>query len=192
MTEITIQRVADGDNRSLSIFKDAEEIVRRIRERAFGLSQARGRRQADPLHDWLTAEREICWPATELTEQTNDFVLSLALPGYEPDDVVVTATPHELIVHGKHETRRASDPDARVVWSDFRSDDVYRRVELPHAIDVAAVSATMENGLLKVTAAKSQDAAPTAQADAPAKADAPLQAVQPATDDKVTTLAKAA
>ena len=165
MQEIKIQRVADPGDRSLSVLEEAENVVRRIRERAFGLSLARGRRQADPLQDWLAAEREICWPAAELAEHANDFVLSLALPGFEPGDVVVTATPRELLVHAKHETKAQSGADERIVWSDFRSDDVYRRVELAVDIDVDTVATTMENGLLKVTAAKAAKAEPPAKVE---------------------------
>ncbi len=192
MNDIKIQRVADGDDRALSIFKDAEDVLRQVRDRAFGLSLARGRRQADPLQDWLTAEREICWPATELAERTNDFVLSLALPGFEPGDVELTATPAELIVHGKRETRAESDPNARIVWSDFRSNDVYRRVAFPLPVDVQKMSATMDNGLLKVTAAKAVVREPPARADEPANADAAANTEAGASDQNATKLAQAA
>jgi len=154
MSDITIQKVAKTEDRSLSIFKEIEELMRKIRERAFGISMARDQRWANPLEDWLAAERELCWPAAELVERDKDFVLSIALPGFEPGNVVVTATPRELIVHAKVETAAESKKEERIVWSDFRTNDVYRRIEFASDIDVDKVSATLKNGLLKVVAAK--------------------------------------
>ena len=158
MPDITVQKVAKTEDRSLPIFKETEELLRQIRERAFGLSIARGRRWASALQDWLAAEREFCWPAAELLERDKDFVLSVALPGFEPGNIVVTVTPRELIVHAKLETAAESKKEEQVVWSDFRTNDVYRRIELARDIDVNKVSASLKNGLLKVVAAKLEKA----------------------------------
>ncbi len=154
MSDITIQRVAKTEDRSLPIFKETEELIRQIRERAFNLSIARGRRWASALQDWLAAEREFCWPAAELVERDKDFVLSIALPGFEPANIAVTATPRELIVHAKLDTAAQSKKDEQIVWSDFRTNDVYRRIELAQDIDVDNVSASLKNGLLRIVATK--------------------------------------
>jgi HSP20 family protein len=157
MSNITIQKVAKAEDHSLPIFKETEDFLRRIRERAFGLSIDRGRRWASPLQDWLAAEREFCWPAAELLEQDKEFVLTIALPGFEPANIVVTATPRELIVHAKVETATESKKDEHIVWSNFQANDVYRRFELPKDIDVENASASLKNGLLKVVATKLQN-----------------------------------
>ncbi len=79
----------------------------------------------------------------------------MAIAGFKPEDITVTATPRELIVHAAvAETRTRKAKDERVWWSEFRSNDVYRRVELPADILVDKVSARYEHGLLKVTAPK--------------------------------------
>lgn len=163
MSNVTIQKVAKAEDRSLPIFRETEELLRQVRERAFGLSMARGRRFASALQDWLTAEREFCWPAAELVERDKDFVLSIALPGFEPANIVVTATARELIVHAKLEKAAESKKDEQIVWSDFRTNDVYRRVELAKDIDIDNVSASLKNGLLKVVAAKAEKPAKTVQ-----------------------------
>ena len=163
MSDITIRKVAKTKDRSLSIFKEIEELLRQIRERAFGIYMARGRRWASELEDWLAAEREYCWPAAELVERDKDIVFSVALPGFEPGNVVITATPRELIVHAKVKTAAGSKKEERIVWSDFRTNDVYRRIELARDIDVNKVSATLKNGLLRIVAAKFE------KADKPAK-----------------------
>jgi HSP20 family protein len=159
MADITIQKVAKLDDRTLPVFKETEELLRRIRARAFDLFSGRGFGDGHALDDWLAAEREICWPAGELVERDADFTLSIALSGFEPNDISVAATPRELIVHAKTKSERTEEAKkpGEIRWSEFRSNDVYRRVELPKDIDVQKVSALLQNGLLKIVAAKAQE-----------------------------------
>jgi HSP20 family protein len=157
MSDITVQKVARVEDRALPVFKETEEIMARIRQRAFDLFGRRGFRVGRALDDWVMAEREVCWPAGELAERDKDFVLSVALAGFEPADIAVTATPRELIVHAQTKAERAVEPkkeEGEIRWSEFRSNDVYRRVELPMDINVEKVSASLKNGLLKIIAAK--------------------------------------
>jgi HSP20 family protein len=159
MTAVTVQKAAKEADRTLPVFKDIERLTHRIREHAFAVFAARGFQQDWALNDWLTAEREFCWPASELAESEKDYTLSVAMAGFKAEDITVTATPRELIVHGAVEetrTRKAKTTEERVRWSEFRSNDVYRRVELPADILVEKVSARYEQGLLKITAPKAK------------------------------------
>ena len=69
----------------------------------------------------------------------------------------MTATPRDLIVHAKSKTEGKKDAgksSSKVCWSEFRSNDVYRQVDLPQDIDPQSVSASLDNGLLKIVATK--------------------------------------
>ncbi|HYB65123.1 MAG TPA: Hsp20 family protein [Steroidobacteraceae bacterium] len=157
MAEIKVQKVLDpGKKSTLPVFKEIEQIVERIRARAFDLSSGRGFAEGHAIDDWLTAEREICWPATELTEDERTFSLSVALPGFEAAEISVTATANELIVHATSKARKGG---GKLYWSEFRSNDVYRLVDLPKVIDPQSVSASLHNGLLKIVATKSANEA---------------------------------
>ena len=158
MPDINVERVGDG-KRTLPIFKEMESLMDRIRTRAFEMFAGRGTGDGHALEDWLAAERELCWPAGELIEEDKAFVLTLALPGFAPADVSVTATPREIIVHAKSKTESKSEGEpkkgeAKICWSEFRSNDVYRRVELATDIDVQSVSASLKDGMLKIVATK--------------------------------------
>lgn len=164
MTEVKVQKLADSEKKSsLPVFKELEQVAERVRARAFELFSRRGFAGGHELDDWLAAEREICWPSGELLEQGRAFTLNVALPGFEAGDISVTATPRELIVHAKSKTEmkkengRKSD---RVCWSEFRSNDVYRRVDLPGEIDPQSASASLHNGLLQITATRVTQAPP--------------------------------
>jgi HSP20 family molecular chaperone IbpA len=160
MMDMRVEKVADPRKRTLPVFKEVESLLDRIRTRAFEMFSGRGFGEGHALDDWLAAEREICWPAGELVEQDKGYVLSLTLPGFEPADVSITTTPREVIVHAKTKIERKGEEEAKkgakgkVCWSEFRSNDVYRRVELAKDIDVQSVSASLENGILKIVAAK--------------------------------------
>lgn len=164
MTEIKVQRITDeGKKPTLPVFKEMEGVFERIRARAFDLFSRRGFGEGHALDDWVTAEREICWPAGELMEDDKAFTLSVALPGFDPADISVTATPHELVMHAKSRTESKKEEDAKkgqkVCWSEFRSNDVYRQVDLPKNIDPQSASASLSNGLLKIVATKAEKVA---------------------------------
>ena len=156
MSEINIQRVVTED-RTLPAFAEAERMFEQVRRRAYELFSGRGFGEGRALDDWLAAEREFNWPATELVEREQEFVLSVMLPGFEPADVELTATSRALIVRAKAKSERRDESkkgEARVHWSEFRSNDVCRRVEFAKEIDVEKISATLKNGVLRVVARK--------------------------------------
>ena len=162
MTEITVQKAATPEDLKLPVFEEVEQMMGRIRERAFGAFAGRGFASGQELSDWLAAEREFCWPASELTESAENYTLSIAMAGFDPKDIEVTATPREIIVSAKMQSRRTDVPKVKaeqVCWSEFRSSDVYRRVELPLEVRVEKVSAEYNNGMLKVAAPKVDSAA---------------------------------
>ena len=156
MSKPEIQKVPVAGERTLPIFEELEEFADRIRVRAYNLFKGRGFDTGHDLDDWLAAEREIGWPAAELVEENDEFEIRIALAGFEPDDVVITATPDEIIVKAAHEEKKPEDDDARVHWSEFRSNVVYRHITLPSPIVVDKVEASLKRGMLRDRGAESR------------------------------------
>lgn len=173
MANVTVQKVTTPEDRELPVFEEVERTMQRIRDRAFEIFVDHGFEKSRALDDWLAAERELCWPAAELVERDQVYALSVAMAGFEPGDITVTAAPHELIVHAKAEATRGDKTKGKkneeICWSEFRSNDVYRRVELPVDITVDKVSASYENGLLKIIAPKAKQPASNVPITAAAK-----------------------
>ena len=161
MSKPGIQKVSSTDERKLPIFEEIDELADKIRLRAYNLFKGRGFTAGNDIDDWLTAEREICWPAAELIEEDDEFEVSVALAGFDDDDVEITATPREIIVKASHkdEMTEKSEDDEKVRWSQFRSNEVYRQISLPSDIDVEKVEAEMKRGMLKIEAPKAKEAA---------------------------------
>jgi HSP20 family protein len=127
--------------------------------RAYDLFEHRGAGDGHALDDWLEAERAFCWPESELTEADRSFSLMVELAGFEPGEIEVTATPREIMIKAAHEQEgKESVDDDRVEWTEFRRSDIYRRVELPAAVDVDGIAASLKNGVLAITVPKAEAA----------------------------------
>jgi len=157
MSEIRVKTVPSLKDRSLPIFTEFDDIADRIRDRAYALFRERGFDEGHDLEDWLAAERQICWPAAELEEDDHEFRLKVAMAGFEPAEIAVTATPHEIFVKAGHESKHESREEANVCWSEFRSNDVYRHFDLPDDVRVKDITARFSNGLLTIDAPKARE-----------------------------------
>ncbi|HXP88862.1 MAG TPA: Hsp20 family protein [Bryobacteraceae bacterium] len=129
-------------------------IVEEIRQSAFSRFEGRGQTNGGDLDDWLRAEREVVWcPASELVEAKDDFQARVALAGFDAKDVKVTATPQALIIEAeKTHTHDAKEGDVR--FCEFSDKKLLRRIELPTDIDIDKVTASLDNGMLRVNAPK--------------------------------------
>lgn len=162
MSRLNVEKVPSTEDKSLPIFAEVEQLATRIRDRAYSLFAGRGFSGGSDFDDWLMAEQEICWPKAELVEDDKVFVVKVALAGFDPKDLAVTATPREIIVKATHEYERKEpdDSETKIRWSEFRSEDVYRRIGLPADIDVDKVDARFQRGLLVVAAPKAPASRP--------------------------------
>ena len=172
MAKPNIEKVPGSGKRALPVFAEFDEVVERIRARAHELFAEHGFGEGRDLEHWYKAEREICWPTAELLEEDKYYISKIALAGFEAKDITVTATPNEVIAKAAT-TVKKSEPEkkgkATIRWSEFRSEDVYRRIEMPGETDVASVSADFKNGILTVKAIKADAVAKPASKKKKAK-----------------------
>jgi len=154
VANIAVQKIEDKKANPLPLFREIEQQFEKVRRRAFELFEKRGGELGHELDDWFEAEHEVMgWPASEMTEADSKYDMAITLPGYEPKDIQVTATPSEIIVHAKVEKEEKKEEE-KCLWTEFQSNNVYRRFELPEAIDVEKVTANLRNGMLHITAFK--------------------------------------
>ncbi len=163
MGKLNVEIVSPDEGRALPIFAEFDEISDKIRDRAYQLFSNRGFQEGRDLDDWLEAERLICWPTSELIEHDKDFTIDIALAGFKPDEISVTATPSEIIVKAEQEERK-SDEKAITHFSEFRSRKAVRRFALPEEVSTGSISAKLSDGMLEIQAPKAG-----AVSDAPKK-----------------------
>lgn len=157
MAVIAVQRVPDAQKRTLPVFEEIERMLGDVKQRAFDLFRSRGAQLGHALDDWLQAEREVLgWPAAQLKEAGQAYDLQVTLPGFDAKEVQVTATPAEIIVHAQTKNSDQPTEETPVVWTQFGRNDVYRRFELACPIDVDRVTASLDKGILRITAPKAE------------------------------------
>ena len=162
MSHVAIEKVHEEGERSASFFEDLKNLAERVRHRAFELFEHRGAGHGSDLDDWLQAERELTWaPESELKENDGRFELEIAVPGFEEKDLNVTALPDAVVVRA--EASNSYDKTENGVHrAEYGERSLLRRFDLPAHIDVDKVTASLDRGVLKLSAPKSGQPAATA------------------------------
>jgi HSP20 family protein len=154
MPQVAVTKLNDEEKKTQPIFGEIARRLEAVQQRAFDLFEKRGREVGHELDDWFRAEHELLGRSTaELAEQDRSYQVQVALPGFEAGDIEVTATPTGLIVHAAAEKQNETEENS-VLWTEFGSSDVYRRFEVPIAINVDQVTAKLDNGILQINAPK--------------------------------------
>jgi HSP20 family protein len=98
------------------------------------------------------------WPATNVFETKEAFVVKAEVPGLAEGDVSVSVEDDVLLVRGE---RKSSVPEGYKVHLRERSPVAFtRKVPLPARVDVEAVTAALKDGVLTVTLPKVKEALP--------------------------------
>ncbi len=102
MSNVHIQKFHAPETAPRTFLQELEAMNEAIRQRAFGLFQNRQGGHGSDLDDWLKAEREVAWaPEVELIEKDQEIKARVALPGFDSNDIDVSATPEALVVQAE-------------------------------------------------------------------------------------------
>jgi HSP20 family protein len=126
-----------------------QDEMNRMFDRAFGQATPGGRERG--VRTWA--------PALDIAERKDAYLVSVELPGVNPDDIDVTLEGNLLTIQGeRHQTQESSDQQFHRVerfYGGFR-----RTVSLPSAVQADAIQASYENGLLQLVVPKAEEAMP--------------------------------
>jgi HSP20 family molecular chaperone IbpA len=148
---ISITAIHNPEEASSALFGQTDHHLQEVRHRAFDYFQQRGEVWGKDWDDWLRAEREVLWkPSAEMFENTVAIVLRVAVPGFGPKSIQITATPHSLLVEGT-EPHQHEGVEVRLHFCEF-GQRLFRRFDLPARIDPNQVSATLDKGILEIFA----------------------------------------
>jgi len=97
--------------------------------------------------------------ALNVFEEGDNIVVEAQLPGLRPEDIDVTVERGTLIIRG--ETKAEEERKERnYIIREHRRGSFARSVTLPETVDPDACQASFENGILRLTFPKSQQARP--------------------------------
>jgi HSP20 family protein len=92
--------------------------------------------------------------------QTDDaFIIEASVPGFRPEDVEVTFADGTMTIRG-HRSSETEAKEGSYVRRERRRTSVYRQVGLPAEVRDDQISATFDNGVLKITVPRAEKAQP--------------------------------
>ncbi len=95
-------------------------------------------------------------PPVGIVATETAYVLTMDLPGVRKEDLEISVENRELSISG----RRQRPTDAKLIHRESAGDAVRRVFELDRGINLAAISARFEDGVLALTLPKVEQAKP--------------------------------
>jgi HSP20 family protein len=96
------------------------------------------------------------YPAMDVTEQENEFVAIVELPGAKKEDIKITYEKNVLTVEGERKPFEIPQ-NAQVLLNEMRVREFSRSIRVPVEIDANGIGAELENGILRIVMPKSQE-----------------------------------
>jgi HSP20 family protein len=131
-----------------------KEVSEAIAKRAYDFFEQRGREFGRDVDDWLHAELELLRPApVEIIEGDSELKVRVEVPGFTAKDIQVSVDPQRVIISGKLE-KTDEQKTERTVYTERRSNEILRTLELPAEVDPTKATATLKDGVLHLSLAK--------------------------------------
>lgn len=93
-----------------------------------------------------------------LTDSGDDLVLHAAMPGTEPENILVTFTAKAIMLDST--ARGTMGSDKRVLRQEWGIGKYHRVLRLPRAVDTYRTNVTYDNGVLTVSMPKGHEMTP--------------------------------
>jgi len=183
-TRLTTREALDG------MIEKLDAVVRDVRGKAFESFLKRGEKFGSDLEDWFAAERELFrMPESEMKETETGFEIKAAVPGFAAENLHVQVLPELIVIEGKVEETKPVQAETRaevkaeaktevkkaeehkVIFSEFASKRLFRQYKLPAPINVKDVLASLDKGVLTISARKVQVAPKPAAIEVPVRTD---------------------
>lgn len=157
MAIVAVKKVEENKPAVAPVLEEMKATFEKIRKRAFEFFERRGGAHGFDVDDWVRAEHDLFWvPQAELVETESEFKIKVGVPGFEAKDVNITAQTNEIVIQGEAE-KREEKTERGFLYSEFGTKSLYRRFVLAAPIEIVAVTASLENGMLTITAPKRQE-----------------------------------
>lgn len=100
------------------------------------------------------------WPAMDVAETETAYLVRLDVPGLSRDDVAVDYRDGVLKISGQANSERTIENEGKYYYQERHSGSFARSLRLGRNVDVEAISASMDNGVLAITIPKLESYTP--------------------------------
>ena len=154
MSNVPVQKHREEKSMPEQCLEELRKFSDEIRGKAFDLFEKYGRPAGRALEHWLEAEKQLLsTPRSELLETQEGYELRIAAPGFDANEIEVSALPTVLIVRAQAAATR-DEKQGELRFSEFSDHNLFRRIEFPAPVDVETVTAKVARGVLTVMAQK--------------------------------------
>ena len=101
--------------------------------------------------------RPMNMPAVNITEQPNEYLLSLAAPGMKKDDFKIDVDGNMLTISSEKEENK-EDKNKKFTRKEYSYSSFSRCFSLPEEIKQENIDAKYEDGVLKITLPRKEEA----------------------------------
>lgn len=108
-------------------------------------------------------ENSFFSPRIEVKEKKDQYVISAELPGVEKDDVHVTLDKGILTIEAESHKEDKEEKDGKILRQERRYGKFMRSFNVGPGITEADIQASFKNGVLKLTAPKSEQPTETSR-----------------------------
>lgn len=97
----------------------------------------------------------------DVYEKGDDVIVEIKAPGFSKDDIDVSIESGKITIVGKYkEEKEEKDEDRKYYYREITNQSFTRSCELPVSVVPDKAEAKFENGILKITLPKSEEAKP--------------------------------
>ena len=104
-------------------------------------------------------QHEYFIPAANISENADQFIVELSAPGFSKEDFKIEIDQDTLIISGEHKSEKESKTDT-YTRKEFSKGTFRRSFTLPETVNDESIEANYENGILKLTLPKKEEAKP--------------------------------
>ena len=135
----------------------AREINELIACRAHELFESKGCVHGHDRQDWLTALSEVLLSVpVDITETETELAIRADAPGFNEQDLEVRVAPRSVCITGKRQ-EASEQTEGETVYSERRSSQIFRVLDLPSQIDPDLTEAKLSGGILEITLLKAAE-----------------------------------
>jgi HSP20 family molecular chaperone IbpA len=154
MSQIPVKIVSSTNYALHQLRQSTNTVHDEIRQRAYYLYLKKGCQEGHELEDWLRAEHEVlCFPPSELAETKDEYRIKVGVPGFDDYTLQIDVLPHSITVEATAEKMEVPN-DELIHFSEFGDKKLLRQFDLPTCIDPDGITATVDEGILRIVAKK--------------------------------------
>jgi HSP20 family protein len=111
------------------------------------------------VDEFVRTDTQRTFPAMDMVENDREFLLFAEMPGVKKGDVNIKVEDGMLHISGERRPYEIPE-NAGVLLNEMRVKDFHRALRLPEEANVEAISAELENGVLRVVIPKREETLP--------------------------------